>query len=232
MEPVPLYQGLTFYEKYVRTQELLALQKPRAEQANHDELCFQVTHQAAELWMKVVHQELEENVRRMDADKLLEASHGFHRAALALKVCCQGLEVLETVSPKNYHGIRVTLGRGSGQDSPGFNRILECRPWVWPSFERALSRHGKTLIDVHRDPHAHWDLFRLISEMMAFDEAFQRFRYDHFALVRRIIGADVKSLKGVPASTLLKGTTEPLFKELWDVINVLTRETSDLYGGH
>lgn len=232
MEPTPLYQGLTFYEKYIRTQELLALQKPRAEQANHDELCFQVTHQAAELWMKVCHQELEENVRRMDADRLAEAAHGFHRCTEALKVCCAGLVVLETMSPLNYHGVRVTLGRGSGQDSPGFNRILDCGPWVWAPFARVLERGKKALIDIHRKPSEHWDLFRLVEEMMAFDEEFQRFRYSHFSLVRRIIGADVKSLKGIPASTLSKGTTEPLFKELWDVINVLTRETSDVYGGH
>lgn len=232
MEQVPLYQGLTFYEKYVQTQGLLALQKPRAEQANHDELCFQVTHQAMELWLKVVHQELEENVRRMDDDKLLEAAHGFHRCVEILKVCCVGLGVLETMSPLSYHGIRVTLGRGSGQDSPGFNRLLDCRPWVWPPFERVMQRRKLALIDVHRKPTEHWDEYRLASELMAFDEGFQTFRYAHFSLVRRIIGADVKSLKGIPASSLSRGTTEPLFKELWDVINVLTRETSDLYGGH
>jgi tryptophan 2,3-dioxygenase len=151
---------------------------------------------------------------------------------LALLTCGAGLEVLLTMSPLHYHGIRVTLGRGSGQDSPGFNRILDCRPWVWSPFERLMQRHQLSLIDVHRKPTEHVELFRLVSEMMAFDDAFQRFRYGHFSLVRRIIGADVKSLKGIPASTLAKGATEPLFKELWDVINVLTRETSDVYGGH
>ena len=95
-----------------------------------------------------------------------------------------------------------------------------------------MRRQGLELIDVHRKPTEHWDLYRLIQGLMAFDEYFQTFRYAHFALVKRIIGGDVKSLKGVPASTLAKGTQEPLFKELWDVVNVLTRETSDLYGGH
>ena len=40
------------YERYLRTDELLALQKPPEEMLHPDELTFQVTHQASELLMK------------------------------------------------------------------------------------------------------------------------------------------------------------------------------------
>ena len=43
----------TDYEAYIRTDELLALQKPLQERAHRDELLFQVIHQTFELWFKV-----------------------------------------------------------------------------------------------------------------------------------------------------------------------------------
>ena len=47
------------YERYLRTDELLALQKPPEEMLHPDELTFQVTHQACELLMKGAAWELE-----------------------------------------------------------------------------------------------------------------------------------------------------------------------------
>jgi tryptophan 2,3-dioxygenase len=47
------------YERYLRTDELLALQKPPEEMLHPDELTFQVTHQASELLMKGAAWELE-----------------------------------------------------------------------------------------------------------------------------------------------------------------------------
>src|SRR5881227_3832733 len=44
--------GETVYERYLRTEELLSLQKPENELAHHDELQFQVVHQVFELWWK------------------------------------------------------------------------------------------------------------------------------------------------------------------------------------
>ena len=41
------------YERYLRTDELLALQKPEDERAHHDELLFQTVHQSSELWLKL-----------------------------------------------------------------------------------------------------------------------------------------------------------------------------------
>lgn len=45
-------------EKYIRTEELLALQKPSDALSGHDALQFQVAHQAHELHMKLSEHEL------------------------------------------------------------------------------------------------------------------------------------------------------------------------------
>src|SRR5579883_1079408 len=40
------------YETYLRTAELLSLQKPEEQLVHHDEMQFQVVHQVFELWWK------------------------------------------------------------------------------------------------------------------------------------------------------------------------------------
>jgi tryptophan 2,3-dioxygenase len=41
------------YERYLNTDELLALQKSSGEWVHRDELLFQVVHQSSELWLKL-----------------------------------------------------------------------------------------------------------------------------------------------------------------------------------
>src|SRR5215470_8494229 len=50
--------ALTDYEKYIRTEELLGLQKGPEALTCHDELQFQIVHQAHELYMKLIEHEL------------------------------------------------------------------------------------------------------------------------------------------------------------------------------
>ena len=45
--------GASDYERYLRTDELLALQKTPEEWAHRDELLFQTVHQSSELWLKL-----------------------------------------------------------------------------------------------------------------------------------------------------------------------------------
>ena len=46
-------KGASDYERYLRTDELLSLQKTPEEQAHRDELLFQTVHQSSELWLKL-----------------------------------------------------------------------------------------------------------------------------------------------------------------------------------
>src|SRR5207237_608539 len=52
--------GGSDYERYLRTDELLSLQKTAEEQAHRDELLFQVVHQSSELWLKLAWHEVEQ----------------------------------------------------------------------------------------------------------------------------------------------------------------------------
>jgi tryptophan 2,3-dioxygenase len=133
------------------------------------------------------------------------------------------MAVMESLAPADYHPIRATLGHGSGQESPGFTEILKLAPDVAAAYAARLAASGVSLLEVHQDRHAHQALFALTQGMMDVDAWFQRFREAHYHLVKRVIGSDVQSLRGVPASRLEHTSREPLFPDLWRVINDITR---------
>ena len=62
-QPILSGEGASDYERYLRTDELLALQKRPNEQTHRDELLFQTVHQASELWLKLAWSEAEEATR-------------------------------------------------------------------------------------------------------------------------------------------------------------------------
>ena len=61
--PILAGPGASDYERYLRTDELLALQKGPDEWVHRDELLFQTVHQSSELWLKHAWVEVEEATR-------------------------------------------------------------------------------------------------------------------------------------------------------------------------
>jgi tryptophan 2,3-dioxygenase len=176
-----------------------------------------------ELWMKVIAFELQVAVDEMTRGTDAEATLRLHRVREIERVLVDQMAVMETLAPADYHPIRMILGHGSGQESPGFNEILRVAPAVGEAFGQRLTASGLTLLQLHRERRAHSTLFGLVQALMDVDSWFQRFREAHFHVVKRVIGAEVRSLRGVPASRLEHTSREPLFPDLWPVINELTR---------
>lgn len=214
----------TEYEKYIRTTPLLALQKRPDELVCHDELAFQMVHQVEELWMKLCLHEVAYAVGLIEADRLVEAHATLARACTLIELMGAQFKVLESLSPRAYFTVRNALGRGSGQESPGFNRLLEEPKALNVAFKAALLRHGRALLDLHRDPSLDPPLFALAEILIDFDAGFGHFRYRHLSLVRRIIGGRTPSLKGPPAELLEHGVKQVLFPELWLVREALFRD--------
>jgi tryptophan 2,3-dioxygenase len=214
------------YERYIRTDELLALLRDRSSLAAHDELLFQVTHQTAELWMQVILHDVEGAVKLVDEDHLTRAADLFVRAAMIEQHLARQLEILERMPPMQYVHIRKTLGRGSGQDSPGFNAMLKMGEIIWPHVEKLLARRNVKIVDVLQSPDDHVELHVLLRSLYELDEHFRTWRFGHFRLVERQIGAYVESLKGVPAEQLMHGMREHLMPELWAAVNELTKRVA------
>jgi tryptophan 2,3-dioxygenase len=228
--PILEGRGDSDYERYVRVPELLDLQKPIDKLSNPEERLFQATHQTAELWLHHIDYEVNRAGAAIDADEIELAADLLHRCRLIIDLLREQIIILETMAPVDYHKIRTTsLGRGSGQESPGFNRLLDVGKRIWPRFREAIARRSISVIEIEREPRKHYPAFRLLQAMMDYDESFMKWRFSHMRLAFRIIGDKVLSLKGVPAAQLEAGTREPQFPELWSAISDLTMEHKPSY---
>lgn len=220
---------LTDYERYIRTEELLKLQKTENQWCCQDELTFQVIHQISELHFKLIIQYMNRAKKWMEDGKITEAAAMLGRVNMHLKQLPELLKSMEFLEPIDYHSIRLHLGQGSGQDSPGFNRILQDGPGLWAPYEQLLSQRSLTVLELHKQPHQHYDLFHLTQELIGVDQHFQNYRYQHLQLVRRMIGLEAKSLKGIPAKALQTGMRFQFYPELWKAISELTDYTGSSY---
>ena len=209
---------LTDYEKYIRTEELLSLQKAPGSLTCHDEMQFQVVHQAHELYMKLVDHELRFVVELLGKDDAARAITHLHRVATTQRVLLHSIELLDTMAPTDYMTIRTGLGRGSGQESPGFRTMLKLPgELVWPAFASFLERAKVALRQIYEQPHAHHQLFQLCEGLVDYDQLLQMWRQRHLVLVYRIIGTGTPSLKGKHSDLLAAGMKTRFFPALWDV---------------
>ena len=68
-EPVLPGTAATDYERYLRTDELLALQKTPEEVVHRDEHLFQAVHQSSEIWLKLACVEIEAATALVDGNQ-------------------------------------------------------------------------------------------------------------------------------------------------------------------
>ena len=84
-EPILPGQGASDYERYLRTDELLALQKSPDERIHPDELLFQTVHQSSELWLKLGTSEVARATAHVRAGEYAAALRLLRRASLCLQ---------------------------------------------------------------------------------------------------------------------------------------------------
>jgi len=210
------------YERYIRTDELLALQKGPDEWVHRDELLFQVVHQSSELWLKLSTSDVEEAVRLVDAGELEEAARQLRRPLRCLRYATDQLDMLEELSPWEYQEIRKVLGHGSGFDSPGWRTLRAALPRLGQSFHARRRDAGLSLAELYVRRREHDALYRLAESMIELDEWCQAWRVRHYRVVARVIGDGVVGTQGTPVEVLGRLVQRVFFPELWDVRNELT----------
>lgn len=221
-------EGTLDYELYLNTKSLLACQKDFKDFRNGDELQFQVVHQVEELWMKLIGYtllDIDDYIQQENTNRVISL---FRRVHIALRLMIDQLDLLETMSPKEYQEIRLQLGNGSGQESPGFRTLLKMPGPIWQSFKTAyLEKHDLTVEKIYNSKYSHSDAYVVAEALAEFDELFQRFRFCHIQLIHRTIGLSAKSLKGRSVELLNEGQRVKFFPELWEIRNQMT----DAWGG-
>jgi tryptophan 2,3-dioxygenase len=214
--PVLPGAGASDYERYLRTDELLALQKTPDERAHHDELLFQTVHQSSELWLKLATSEVEEAAAQLERDELAPAIRLLRRAVLCIRYITDQLEMLNQMDPWEYQQIRVVLGHGSGFDSPGFRRVPPVTQRIGVAFDRLLERAGLELTDVYRRNREFEELHQLAELLTEWDERIWVWRFRHYTVIARALGERTVGTQGTPVQVLGKLIAQRQLPKLWD----------------
>ncbi|WP_020667182.1 tryptophan 2,3-dioxygenase [Amycolatopsis nigrescens] len=155
------------YTSYLALDEILGAQRPRSDE--HDEVLFIIIHQVYELWFKELLHELRHLQARLEASDTPHAVQTVHRVLTIFKVAVAQIDVLETMTPRQFTQFRVRLDAASGFQSAQFReleavlgrrdpavaehypegsearqRIADAmsRPSLYDSFLRYLAAHG------------------------------------------------------------------------------------------
>ncbi len=222
-EPVLPGTAPSDYERYLRTDELLALQKAPDELTHRDELLFMTVHQSSELWLKLASFEVDTAVGLIRDGEHAGALRLLRRAHDCLRYATAALDMLEHMSPWEYTAfVRPLLGHGSGFDSPGFRAVRRVSPLLGDVFHRLRREKDLSIVDLYRQGRDHEELYQLAEALVEWDERVTLWRVRHFKVVERIIGAGAIGTQGTPVELLGKLIHNRLYPELWDVRNELT----------
>jgi tryptophan 2,3-dioxygenase len=229
---------LLSYGTYLRLDDLLAAQAPLTQE--HDELLFVIIHQVYELWFKQILHEAARLQERLEAGDEAGALHTARRIAKILKTIVGQLDVLETMTPRQFAAFRPELGTASGFQSHQF-RVIEAvfgrRDFADTSDPQlALSGHDIPATVFERDPRQAWrsdpDIAAVLlgvyrdettaaeevcEALVDIDEGIQEWRYRHVKMVERIIGGKVGTGGSSGAAYLRTTLFRPAFPDLWEV---------------
>ncbi len=157
------------YGEYLEVDHLLALQKPRSSEPEHDEMLFIIIHQVYELWFKEILHELKWLQRALERKDTPIALATLQRILTVLKTLVGQIDVLETMTPVSFLSFRSRIESASGFQSVQFREVeivlglrqigplkhlpegsdprrrleeLMEKPSLWDSFLQFLARSG------------------------------------------------------------------------------------------
>jgi tryptophan 2,3-dioxygenase len=109
------------YSSYLGLDDILGAQRPRTEE--HDELLFIVIHQVYELWFKQLLHEGAHLQGRLEDGDTPHALHTLKRMLTILKTVVAQVDVLETMTPRQFLTFRDRLEAASGFQSAQFREL-------------------------------------------------------------------------------------------------------------
>ena len=201
---------------------MLRAQRPLSDE--HDEHLFIVVHQVYELWFKQLVHELRHLRVRLEAGDTAHALHTLKRILTILKVVVAQVDVLETMTPRQFLSFRARLDASSGFQSAQFRQLEAIvGPALFGSFVAYLDGQGYpvgsdgvegALLAAYTDD---GEPAQIAERLVDLDEGLQEWRYRHLKMVERTIG-DRRGTGGSGGVAYLRSTLfQPAFPELWAI---------------
>jgi tryptophan 2,3-dioxygenase len=169
------------YGSYLAVDELLALQRPRSEGPEHDEMLFIVIHQVYELWFKQVLHEVDRVIELLARRDPYRAQHTLKRILTILKVMVAQLDILETMTPMEFQSFRQRLEAASGFQSDQFRQL-----------EFVLGNKSKDVIDrFSADTRARLALEERFANPTLWDAFLRYLAVEGYAIPQPLLARDV-----------------------------------------
>jgi tryptophan 2,3-dioxygenase len=243
------------YGSYLELDPLLRLQRPASTPEHPDELHFIVTHQAMELWFKVMIHELHRVLLCLAERRWSRSVTRLRRLNAILAAQIAQMTTLNTLEPGAFLEFRPFLGTASGFQSVQFRVIEVLSGLREPGYlaELAAASGGTlptevadalavpSLADlavgapgaagaedwyaVYTDPERHAALVLLGEELLDHDRMWLRWRHEHLCLVERMIGRLVRGTGGGSSGYLEGRASQRIFPFLWELRRQLTLST-------
>jgi tryptophan 2,3-dioxygenase len=208
------------YASYMRTDELLSLQRPDAEVLHRDERLFQCVHQSTELWLKQASFELEHAIELIKAGRLTAAVQILARSCACIDTITAQLDLLRKLSSLDFNTMRPSLGKGSGLESPGWYGLRRSAPRLYAAFTAQREAQPLTLTEVFRSG-LDSPLCMLAEALLDLDTKVSIWRLEHLYVAVRTIGTGGIGTKGMPVQTLANLLNHRMFTELWEARSAL-----------
>ena len=154
------------YSSYLALDEVLGAQRPRTDE--HDELLFIVIHQVYELWFKQLLHEGAQLQRRLEAGDTPHALHTVKRMLTILKTVVAQIDVLETMTPRQFLTFRDRLDAASGFQSAQFRQL-----------EAVLGRRDRRVLDAYEPDSDEWARIEQAMERPSLFDSFLRYLAHH-----------------------------------------------------
>jgi len=238
------------YRDYLRLGDILNAQSPRSTPDNLDELHFIITHQALELWFKLMVHNLVRACDLIEAGSWSSAIIVMRRVTSIATALLDQTRTLRYMPPHTFHAFRRHLGTASGVQSSQFREIevlcglrdpaylaalQKFNGGIVPDIIRALLKRpslsellmqsaktaGIEWTEVYTDPERWNDVFMLAEQLLDYDEAWCRWRCEHVLLVQRVLGSKRIGTAGSTISYLQQTLDTRFFPFLWDARNRL-----------
>lgn len=195
------------YASYLGLDTLLGCLAPLSER--HDERLFITIHQAKELWLRQVLDEIDAAQALIEAGQLSASYKCLARVSRIQAVLTLSWDVLTTMTPADYSSFRAALGESSGFQSDQF-RALEFR----------LGLKDANFLRFHEDrPYAKARLEAALAAPSLYDATLRQLPAHGVALPAEVLERDVRQAYHPIAAV----------EEAWAAIYAETERFWDLY---
>ncbi|MGX6603292.1 tryptophan 2,3-dioxygenase family protein [Micromonosporaceae bacterium Da 78-11] len=233
------------YGSYLLLDDLLSMQHPQSRPEQPDEMHFIITHQAIELWFRLMVQTV-----RQVRDSI--AGHHWNRATVGVRrlnrfaaVVVAQTATLAELPPASFHRFRHFLGTSSGLQSVQFRELEVLSGLRDEEYLTGLRRiSGGTLpakvaealtessmaevleraaaecgvddwANFYDEQGADSPIYLLCEALIDYDEAWFRWRTEHRILVERMLGGSIRGTAGTTPSYLERSARIRFFPNLW-----------------